>query len=393
MSTRSRRPGPTPGDNDAPEPSARPVTERIPLGFARPDKPVSEMTDEERGEFAHGYAEAMAGRIREAAEWAGRPVRVRGRAGGAGVSAGTGAGIGTGAKDGRGRRMSGRRMDYDRILLQLQRWARIRVDADGSQDIIGPAVGHSALLRRMLGDGKDPLPLPPPKLHRMPWYALIEERGAVLAAGEVVVSGDSVTIGRDKSWRILETVVPGSSFVVTCPGRAIGRWNLERTDEGDDRRWRLARITVGPGTEWDHHVAHVTRRLARFFDDPETEDFVIVEGGSGYVQACTFGRPFYLDCDLFLRYEAAGDENVDDPETNAPGLGDRLRALGFGDPDEGAEGNYVREGPAPVDARALAEDMLVVLADAYGLTPADPVRVMGGIGRATVSRGSAHQEA
>jgi hypothetical protein len=287
--------------------------------------------------------------------------------------------------------MAGRRMDYDRILLQLQRWARIRVDADGTPDIIGPAIGHSALLRRMLADGKDPLPLPPPKLHRMPWYALIEERGAVVDARDVVVSGESVTIGRYADWRVLETLVPGASFVVLCPGRAIGRWSLQRTGEGAGAgaaTWQLARIAVGPGDTWEHHVRHVARRLARFFADPDRQEFVIVEGGAGYVQVCTFERPFYLDSDLYLRYEAAGDENVIDPGANAPGLSERLRALGFGDPDEGAEGNYFREGPAPVDPRALAEDMLVVLAEAYGLTPADPVRVVGGVGRATVSRGA-----
>ena len=227
---------------------------RIPLGFYRPPKPLDEMTDEEREAWSRAVADAMA----EVAAGVATLKSMEGPADAARAR-----------PDGeQGQRMSVRERRYARTLLQLQRWARIRVDAGGSPDIIGPAIGHSALLQRMLVEGKDPLPLPPPKFHRVPWYALIEERGADLGAHEVVVADDTVAIGRVTGWRILETVIPGSSCVVTYPGRAIGRWSLERTGDGDASGWRLTRITVGPGADWEHHVAHVTRRIERFFADP-----------------------------------------------------------------------------------------------------------------------------
>jgi hypothetical protein len=162
-------------------------------------------------------------------------------------------------------------------------------------------------------------------------------------------------------------VIPGVSFDVTYPGRAIGRWSLTLQGSSDGATWRLVRETVGPGAGWENHVARVTRRLRRFLADPERCEFVIVDSPDGYVQVCT------LEHDTALRYEAAGELNLARAAAIAPGLSDRLRALGFDGPDDEAEGNYFRVGPAPVDARALAHDMLIVLAEAYGLRPEDRI--------------------
>jgi len=99
----------------------------------------------------------------------------------------------------------------------------------------------------------------------------------------------------------------------------------------------------------------------------------------GYVQLCLSDR------DTALRYEAAGEENLAGTEPAVTGLRDRLILLGFAPPDDHAEGNYCREGPAPVDLRALAEDVVIVLEDAYGMTPDQRIRIQGAVGRATRS--------
>jgi hypothetical protein len=135
------------------------------------------------------------------------------------------------------------------------------------------------------------------------------------------------------------------------------------------------RESVGPGADWEQHVARVARRLGRFLADPERYEFVIVDGPDGYVQVCTLGHH------TALRYEAAGEVNLARAAAIAPGLSDRLRALGFDGPDVEAEGNYFRVGPAPVDARVLAEDMLIVLAEAYGLRPGDRIKAIDGTTR------------
>ena len=220
------------------------------------------------------------------------------------------------------------------------------------------------------GDDKRSLPLPPPTFLGRPWRRVIEEASSLLDRELVAISGGTVTIGGDDGWRVLRTVIPGVSFEVTYPGRAIGRWNLSLQGPGDDARWRLVRASVGPGADWEHHVLYVGRRLARFLADPGRYEFLIVEGPDGYVQVCT------TEHDTAIRYEAAGEMNLARPAAIAPGLFDRLRVLGFDGPDAEAEGNYSRVGPAPVDAHVLAEDMLIVLADAYGLGPEDRVKAI-----------------
>ena len=264
--------------------------------------------------------------------------------------------------------------DQTRIATRLEQWARIRTGAGLDAEIpsdapesLGREFLGSALLQRLIGEGKDPLPLPPPRFLGRPWYPVIEEACALIERDLVVVSRGTVAIGEDDGWRLLRTVIPGISFDVTYPGRAIGRWSLTLQGSSDGATWRLVRETVGPGAGWENHVARVTRRLRRFLADPERCEFVIVDSPDGYVQVCT------LEHDTALRYEAAGELNLARAAAIAPGLSDRLRALGFDGPDDEAEGNYFRVGPAPVDARALAQDMLIVLAEAYGLRPEDRI--------------------
>ena len=346
---------------------------RIPLGFYRPSKSFGEMSEPERRAFAKAVSAAMLARY-DAAKTAvdsGQATADEDDAPGRGGS--------------EGETMSDKMRGCYHIVDRLEQWARIRTEA-GEDATIGGGGGasmrKSRLLYRLLMDDKDPLPLPPPRAWAGPWYSVIERRGAVISRDMVSIRDEDASIENGGSWHVLETLIEGGSHVVTCPGRAIGRWSLVLYGEGHEAKWRLARVSVGPGGEWDHHVAHVERRLKRFFSDTRRQEFVIVDvegGGKGYVQVCT------VDGDTALRYEAAGEENVDEPAVAGVGLGDRLHALAFDDPDEGAEGNYHRDVPAPVDLRALAEDMLVVMAEAYGMKPDDRIVVESAVGRATRS--------
>ena len=61
-------------------------------------------------------------------------------------------------------------VDLDKLPQLVARWLEVGYPDKGPT----PAdAWHSALLQRLL-DGKDPLPVPPPRAYSYPWYALIE---------------------------------------------------------------------------------------------------------------------------------------------------------------------------------------------------------------------------
>src|SRR5438132_1210292 len=77
--------------------------------------------------------------------------------------------------------MDERKSDERKAVDSVVRWLRIRErsghPAPTSYAELVDAIGHSALLRRLLA-GKTPLRVPPPRSFGQPWYSLIECGGA-----------------------------------------------------------------------------------------------------------------------------------------------------------------------------------------------------------------------
>ena len=77
--------------------------------------------------------------------------------------------------------MDERKSDERKAVDSVVRWLRIRErsghPAPTSYAELVDAIGHSALLRRLLA-GKTPLRVPPPRSFGQPWYSLIEGGGA-----------------------------------------------------------------------------------------------------------------------------------------------------------------------------------------------------------------------
>lgn len=135
------------------------------------------------------------------------------------------------------------------IARKISQWMQIRVE-NGQREIHDARdfeiqADHSlrgGLLGRLLIDGKEPLPHPPPVSFSRPWYGLIEKERTVLD-GDFVgpeLDGDRILVCQ-AVWKILHRV--GENYVVAWhpdeDGEAPwGRWKLEKIPEG----WKLEKM-------------------------------------------------------------------------------------------------------------------------------------------------------
>ena len=137
------------------------------------------------------------------------------------------------------------------VVRTVARWMRIRVEngceeIDSARDFDIQA-DHSlrgGLLGRMLIEGKEPLPYPPPLAFSRPWYSLIEN-------GKTILDGDFVSPGPGSSklaicqhqWDVLHHVA--ESYIVAWhadkDGQSPwGRWKVEPVPEG----WKVSKMRV-----------------------------------------------------------------------------------------------------------------------------------------------------
>ena len=142
----------------------------------------------------------------------------------------------------------------------------------------------------------------------------------------------------------------------------------------------LGRLPARERKKWAAHADHIVTRLKRFLD--KGEDFVIVEAaekGNVYLQASL------KDDGSGLRYEAVSAENITDPKSVTPTFGDWLVAHGWGPPGESDGGNYRRHLDFSLDLDAVADDVALTFAEAYGLKPSCHLEIRSDKGKATRS--------
>lgn len=134
--------------------------------------------------------------------------------------------------------------DERRAVDSVIRWLRIRErsghPAPTSYAELVDAIGHSALLRRLLA-GKTPLRVAPPRSYGQPWYGLIENGGA--SGCELHTLKDRpgatprVTVN-EWAWEVVEEAPDG--HLVIRYSREATPYVAERED-GTPERWRLVR--------------------------------------------------------------------------------------------------------------------------------------------------------
>lgn len=132
-------------------------------------------------------------------------------------------------------------------------WLKIRElgmgDFPASTDGLLLAMYKSALLQRMM-EGKDPLPVPPPKTFSYPWYSLIEEgigypTDVWEAEGiEEQIFGKAVVINQ-YPWNLIEKVGPENWIVAYLYSygdekiQAEGNWQVYRQENNN---WVIKKI-------------------------------------------------------------------------------------------------------------------------------------------------------
>jgi len=129
------------------------------------------------------------------------------------------------------------------VVDVLLEWIRVRERSGHPLPLgygqLAEEVERSALLLRMLG-GKEPLPAAPPRSFGQPWYALVEEGGAVdcelVPLQDRLGATPKVAINHT-AWEVVGTVAEG--YVVRYGG-AAPLYVAERT-QSDPPRWRLSR--------------------------------------------------------------------------------------------------------------------------------------------------------
>ncbi len=142
----------------------------------------------------------------------------------------------------------------------------------------------------------------------------------------------------------------------------------------------LGRLPARERKKWAAHADHIVMRLKRFLD--KGEDFVIVEAagkGNVYVQFAP------TDDHASLRYEAVGPENLVSGEDVSATFVDWLGEHGWAEPGLTDGGNFHRYLDLPIDLDAVADDVVLTFAKAYGLKPDVRLEIRSGKGKATKS--------
>jgi len=145
--------------------------------------------------------------------------------------------------------MDERKSDERKAVDSVVRWLRIRErsghPAPTSYAELVDAIGHSALLRRLLA-GKTPLRVPPPRSFGQPWYSLIEGGGAdgceLRPLKDRPGAAPKVTVN-EWAWDIVEE--PGDGRMLIRYNREAPVYIAEREDR-DPVRWRLTRRDLWP---------------------------------------------------------------------------------------------------------------------------------------------------
>lgn len=141
-------------------------------------------------------------------------------------------------------------IDERRAVDSVVRWLRIREQsghpAPTSYSELVEAIGHSALLRRLLA-GKAPLRVPPPRSFGQPWYSLVESGGA---------QGCELRTLKDRPGAALRVTVNEWAWEVLeqpCEGRMVIRYSrdaaafIAERESTEPERWRLVRRDLWPG--------------------------------------------------------------------------------------------------------------------------------------------------
>ena len=152
------------------------------------------------------------------------------------------------------------------------------------------------------------------------------------------------------------------------------------TDEEPEPEVALGRLPARERKKWAAHADHIVTRLKRFLD--KGEDFVIVEAaekGNVYVQFAP------TDDHSSLRYEAVGPENLVSGEDVSATFVDWLSAHGWVEAGPTDGGNFHRYVDLPIDLDAVAGDVVLTFAKAYGLMPDVRLVIRSEKGKATKS--------
>ena len=120
--------------------------------------------------------------------------------------------------------------DYDgcyELADRLLKWGRVRVENGHTIDFVGnPAVVlKSCLFMRVVHQGKEPLPYPPPTAYSAPWYSLIESGNTDLHEIDVSFHEQAVYICQCP-WQIVEKSDDGEYIVRFAKMPEEEKWTL-----------------------------------------------------------------------------------------------------------------------------------------------------------------------
>lgn len=119
-----------------------------------------------------------------------------------------------------------------RLMAALTTWGTIYYQEKGEYPQWNHAnITKSCLLGRLIYEGKEPLPVPPPRFMSAPWYSLIENgRSYFHRRFGMWRSEDRIVIGQDGDWSLIEERDDGS-LVVEYPRN--GRWLVRPTRDDE----------------------------------------------------------------------------------------------------------------------------------------------------------------
>jgi hypothetical protein len=148
--------------------------------------------------------------------------------------------------------------DETRIAAAVLRWIAVARE-HGRENLYGPAwmpgsidAAKSSLLRRLL-DGKEPLPVPPPRAHSYPWYEIVETGRTQLSAMFIEgpydrAEGTFIHVAQHP-WKVLRTEGAGRWIVSYRDGE---EWLLRRLTDDDEREaCGKRRVDTPDGERWE----------------------------------------------------------------------------------------------------------------------------------------------